>query len=62
MTKGKRTQNDNKVSLVCHTQSPCHTEPLGEVSNPTCHTERSEVSHNTESTTESKRDFSLRSK
>ena len=32
----------------------CHTEPLGEVSNPTCHTERSEVSHNTES----KRDFS----
>ncbi|EAH5982485.1 restriction endonuclease subunit S [Campylobacter upsaliensis] len=41
--------------VACHTaDSHCHTEPLGEVSNPTCHTERSEVSHNTES----KRDFS----
>ncbi len=29
---------------------------------PPCHTERSEVSHNTESTTESKRDFSPFSK
>ncbi|MCI7410839.1 restriction endonuclease subunit S [Helicobacter bilis] len=45
--------------VACHTaDSHCHTEPLGEVSNPTCHTERSEVSHNAESTTESKKDFS----
>ena len=31
--------------VACHTaDSHCHTEPLGEVSNPTCHTERREVS------------------
>ena len=48
-------------SYTCHTKalSPCHTDYSCHTDSPPCHTERSEVSQNIESSIDSKRDFSL---
>nr|WP_317403474.1 hypothetical protein [uncultured Helicobacter sp.] len=48
-----------KALSPCHTDYSCHTDSHCHTDSPPCHTERSEVSQNIESSIDSKRDFSL---